>query len=190
MGNGNADNLITRILSEAGETASEIRREAEASCSKIAEQCNEKIADLHAQQERERVRTAQSIVDGYRIRAELDGRKEALADKRSVLDHAFELVYNELVGLDETRRSALYLRLLNTEAKSGDRVSPAPSDRMAVLSAISGLPFEVVVSDTDAEIDGGFILYGNGYEKNCSLRSVLNELREAEETNVAKILFR
>lgn len=189
MGNGNAENLITRILNEAQETAAEIRREAEASCTEIESQCNEKIADLHKEQEKARMLSAQSVVDGYRIRAELDGRKEALADKRSILDRAFALAYDELLRLDASRKTALYLRLLTAEARPGDRVLPAAADSSAVLCAVRDLPFEVTVSDGSSEIEGGFLLYGNGYEKDCSLRSVLNELRDAEETNVAKILF-
>ena len=36
----------------------------------------------------------------------------------------------------------------------------------------------------------GLFQNGDGYEKDCSMKAILKELRDAEETNVAKILFR
>ena len=44
-------------------------------------------------------------------------------------------------------------------------------------------------SDTDAAIDGGFLLVGRSYEKDCSFRAILGMLRDSEETNVAGLLF-
>lgn len=48
---------------------------------------------------------------------------------------------------------------------------------------------DLTLSDQDAPFDGGFLLVGRGYEKDCSFRAVLSALRDAEETAVANLLF-
>jgi hypothetical protein len=45
------------------------------------------------------------------------------------------------------------------------------------------------LSDKDAAIDGGFVLLGEGYEKDCSFRSLLSVVRGEEETAVYQLLF-
>mgnify|MGYP003593416828 CR=1 FL=1 len=47
----------------------------------------------------------------------------------------------------------------------------------------------LTISANDAKIDGGFVLVGEGYEKDCSFRSLLSEVRESEETAVYQLLF-
>ena len=59
-----------------------------------------------------------------------------------------------------------------------------------IRTTIARLPFSVKLSDRDADAEAGFLLLGDGYEKDCSMKAILRELRDAEETNVATILFR
>ena len=47
----------------------------------------------------------------------------------------------------------------------------------------------LTIAPADADITGGFILKAAGYEKNCSFAAVLREVRAAEESAVAGILF-
>ncbi len=95
-----------------------------------------------------------------------------------------------MLALATDRREALFLSVLEKEAKANDTVMPAKVDRAVIEHAAKKLPFRVNVSDRDAEAEAGFVLFGDGYEKDCSMKAILRELRDAEETNVAKILFR
>ena len=45
------------------------------------------------------------------------------------------------------------------------------------------------LSGKSAGIDGGFILLGDGYEKDCSFQSLLATVRDEEETAVYQLLF-
>ena len=47
----------------------------------------------------------------------------------------------------------------------------------------------LTLSDRDAPCEGGFLLRGGSYEKDCSLNALMAELRLKEETNAARILF-
>ena len=190
MGNESAVNLIDRILSDATEAAEKVLAEAEASCNGIRESCEQEIAKRADRGEKERVEKVRAVLDGYRTRAALDGRKEALRDKRALLDEVFSEAYRRMLALPQDKREALYRSILKTEASENDTVAPAACDRETLKKAASTLPFWVCISDQDADAEAGFILYGKSYEKDCSMKAILRELRDEQETNIAKILFR
>ena len=189
MGNESAANLIDRILADAKEAADKILADAEASASGIRESRDAEIAKKAEQTEKEREQQISVILNGCRTRAELDGRKEMLRAKRELLDSVFSEAYHRMLALSNEKREALFRAILLKEAKENDVVAPAKADREVIAMTIAALPFSVKMSDRDAGAEAGFVLYGNGYEKDCSMKAILHELRDAEETNVAKILF-
>lgn len=190
MGNESAANLIDRIIADAKEAADRILADAEASASGIRESRDAEIAQKAEQTEKKREQQISVILNGCRTRAELDGRKEMLRAKRTLLDSVFAETYHRMLALPNEKREALFRSILHREAKENDVVAPAKTDREVLAHTIRTLPFTVKLSDRDAEAEAGFILYGDGYEKDCSMKAILRELRDAEETNVAKILFR
>ena len=190
MGNESAANLIDRIIADANAAADKILADAEASASGIRESRDAEIAQKAEQTEKERKQQISVILNGCRTRAELDGRKETLRAKRALLDSVFTEAYHRMLALSNEKREALFRSILQREATENDAVAPASVDRSVLKQAISTLPFPVKLSEKDADAEAGFILYGDGYEKDCSMKAILRELRDAEETNVAKILFR
>ena len=190
MVNESAVNLIDRILADANEAAAKVLAEAEASCNGIRESCEQEIAKRAERSEKERAQQVKAVLDGYATRAELDGRKDALRDKRTILDDVFSQAYQKLLALPTDKREKLYLSILKTEATENDTVASAACDRDVLKKAIAALPFRVRIAEQDASIEAGFLLYGKSYEKDCSMKAILRELRDAEETKIAKILFR
>ena len=190
MGNESAVNLIDRIIADAQNAAAKVLADAEASCNSIRESTEAEIARRAEQSEKERAQQTKAVIDGYKTRAELDGKKDALRDKRTLLDDVFREAYRKLLDLPQEKRETLFLSILKTEAKPHDVIAPAKADRDAVTRAAAKLPFAINIDSRDADVEAGFILYGGSYEKDCSMKAVLRELRDAEETNVAKILFR
>ena len=129
------------------------------------------------------------MLDGARTRAELDGRKETLSVRRRMLDEAFAAAARELNALTGPRREAILLALLQKEAAQGDAVLPAKQDRDLIKRLLPQAPVALTLADEDAPFEGGFLLRGGSYEKDCSLNALMAELRLAEETNAARILF-
>ena len=189
MGNANADHLIERILADASDAAAKIAADADATCAEIAAERDRKIAEIAETVLKRREIEVQEILDGAQTRARLDGKKELLAAKRQVLDQAFDAAYRALCQSSVESLSALYGKVLAAEAEEGDTVAAAKQDRPAVLAALHGCGKQLTLSDTDAPVERGFVLYGKGYEKDCSLKAILSEVRDAEETKVAGILF-
>ena len=189
MGNANADNLIGRILTEAEAAAKQIAADADESCAEIVQDRDRRVAEFYAAAEKTRNTQAREILDGAQTRARLEGRKELLAAKRELLDEAFETVYRTVSEWPEHKLRALYCHVLDSEAEPGDTVAAASTDLSIVKAASLACKAQVTVSDTIAPVTRGFVLYGKSYEKDCSLKAILSELRDREESKVAEILF-
>ncbi len=182
--------LANRIVGEAEDDARQAREEADASIREIRQQSEKALSVRRAELENQRETSKKSLIAGYLTRASLDGKKEALRKKRDVIDTAFSRAYDALLALDAEKRKAICARLLESEAEGGETVLPAKADRKALESLIAALPQKkLALSKDDAKIDGGFVLSGQGYEKDCSFLSLLSGLRAEEETSVYRLLF-
>ena len=81
--------------------------------------------------------------------------------------------------------------------RGGETLLPALADAQRakallgrINEALKGSGKEgLTVGNTSEQIGGGFLLTSKGYEMNCSFEAMLRDVREAEESNVAKILF-
>jgi vacuolar-type H+-ATPase subunit E/Vma4 len=184
-----ADKLIERILGEAEADASAARDKAADSCRVVAADCEKKIMERAAVAASARDSAVKGVLDGARTRAELDGRKETLSVRRRILDEAFDAATKALNALTGPRREAILFSLLTNEAAAGDAVLPAKQDRELIAKLLPQVPFKLTLSDQDAPCEGGFLLVGGSYEKDCSLNALMAELRLKEETNAARILF-
>ena len=132
-----------------------------------------------------------------RTNAALDSRKYALKVKRALIDEAFALAAERMEQKSDAERSALIKALLIREAEGGETIIPAARDEANVKSVLAEANAALAesgrapltIAPADADITGGFILKAAGYEKNCSFAAVLREVRAAEESAVAQILF-
>lgn len=189
MANASADNLIERILSEARDTAAHILAEAEKQCNDIRSEQEKRIAQNAESLSKTRAIQVKEILDGAETRARLEGQKEALADKRDLLDKAFASAYEALCNQSSEELSQLFASVLKKEAEKGDMVLAAERDKATVEKAVKMSGADVIMEDECVSCERGFILRGKSYEKNCSLKAVLDVLRDTEETKVAEILF-
>lgn len=193
MTNENLDGkikLVRRIVEEAEADARRVSDDARCTAERIrseGESAAEEKRAVHLKAREESVRT---VIDGCRTRAAIDGKKMILQKKREIIDLVFSRAYESLLALDAAQRGAICRSLLLREAEDGERVKPAKADRKAIADALKkgGLP-DLRLDDSDEPHDGGFTLVGDGYEKDCSFASLIRELRDAEETAVAGLLF-
>jgi vacuolar-type H+-ATPase subunit E/Vma4 len=182
--------LAERIITDAQAEARAVLQEAQAAALAIHQESEKAVAARRAELLSQKESASKSLISGYRTRALLDGKKEALFQKRAVIDDAFTKAYAALLSLDAQKRESICLGMLRANAEGGETVLPAASDRAALSSLIKALPEKkLTLSSENAAIDGGFILLGEGYEKDCSFRSLLSTVRDAEETAVYQLLF-
>lgn len=182
--------LAERIVSDAQDEARAVRQEAERVATGIQRESEKGISARKAELAGQKENAVKSLLGGYRTRASLDGKKDALRKKRAVIDSAFSRAYDAMQSLKAEQRKDVCARMLREQAEGGETVLPAPMDRAALAELVSAMPEKkLTLSDKHAAIDGGFILLGSGYEKDCSFRSLLDAVRESEETAVYQLLF-
>ncbi len=193
----NADRLIDRILEDAKAEADQTLAAARAEAEKSALLAQDQVFEAEREGALRAKRAREAILERSRTNAALDSRKYALKARRAVVDTAFAQAGEALLALEGEQRAALIRSLLLKEAEGGETVCPAPADAdcaraalqevNAALAAKNAAP--LTLGESARQLEGGFLLVGAGYEKNCSFAALLQETRAAEESAVASILF-
>ena len=165
MANASADNLIERILSEARDTAAHILAEAEKQCNDIRSEQEKRIAQNAESLSKTRAIQVKEILDGAETRARLDGQKEALADKRDLLDKAFASAYEALCNQSSEELSQLFASVLKKEAEKGDMVFAAERDKATVEKAVKMSGADVIMADECASCERGSFFVGKAMKR-------------------------
>lgn len=194
--NKGAERLTARILEDARAEADVSARAAQAEADRIKELAAAEAEKIRAGFAAQAEVTAKDILERSRTNAQLDARKFALAAKRRVLDDAFKGALDKLNALDGQARDRLIQALALKAAHGGEALCPAKEDKERAEKLLSGINAALAEKGKDAltmgecaDVDGGFLLRGKGYEMNCSFEALLSDFRQAEESGVAKILF-
>ena len=182
--------LAERIVTDAQDEARAVLAEAQTAAQGILRESEKAVSVRKAELNSQKNNAVTSLVSGYQTRAMLDAKKDALRKKRVVIDSAFTLAYEAMLSLDTEKRKSICKSMLLSQAEGGETVLPAAQDRAAVAALIAAMPDKkLTLASGTAAIEGGFILLGDGYEKDCSFRSLLSTIRDAEETAVYQLLF-
>lgn len=182
--------LAERIVTDAQEEARAVLEQAQEVVLGIQKESQKAVSARRAELSSQRISAVKSLIGGYQTRASLDAKKDALRKKRAVIDTAFTRAYDAVLSLDSNTRKDICARMIQTHAEGGETVLPAKADRASLAAIVTAMPEKKLsLSKDNAAIDGGFILLGDGYEKDCSFRSLLDTVREEEETAVYQLLF-
>ena len=195
--NSGADALIGRILADAQAEADTALADADKEAERIALIAKDECFRTENETELRTKRLNDAAQEKSRTNAALDSRKYALKVKRALIDEAFAQAAERMEQKSDAERSALIKALLIREAEGGETIIPAARDEANVKSVLAEANAALAQSNrapltiapADADITGGFIRQAAGYEKNCSFAAVLREVRAAEESAVAGILF-
>jgi len=195
--NTGSEKLLTRILADAEADAANLARESAAEVEAILKQGEKDIAAVRELARSKAEKAEEEILARCRTNAELDARKYALAARRALIEEAFAAAYEKLCALSGAEREKMLYDRLLAEAEGGEEILPAAADRAVIAGLLAKLNAALAessrapltLSEKDLAADGGFLLAGRGYDKNCSFEAMLREVRAAEESRVAAILF-
>lgn len=193
----NGERLLASILDSARAEAEAILAQAKSRAEAQAAEAGREAARIGQEAAAKAEAARQDVLERSRTNAELEGRKDALAHKRAVLEEAFGQALTELCALSGQAREALLVKLLLENAEGGETVSPALADEGALGALLSEVNAKLArkgkapltMGPAREGIAGGFCLTGPSYELNCSFEALLRDLRESEVGGVAKILF-
>ena len=182
--------LAERIVTDAQDESRAVLAEAQAAVQGILRESEKAVSVRKTELTSQKNSAVTSLINGYQTRAMLGAKKDALRKKRVVIDSAFTRAYEAMLSLSAEQRKSICKSMLLSQAEGGETVLPAAQDRAALAALITTMPEKkLTLSSETSAIDGGFILLGDGYEKDCSFRSLLSTIRDAEETAVYQLLF-
>ncbi|MEA5059719.1 MAG: hypothetical protein EOM66_01915 [Clostridia bacterium] len=193
----NGDRLLSSILDSARDEADGLLAQARSRAMATAAEAEAEAARVLTDAENKAKAVHTDVLERSRTNAELDSRKYALAQKRAVVDEAFQEAFTQLNAMAGQEREALLTKLLVENAEGGETIYPATADEKAVAGLLSGINAKLAsagkaalqLGQAQENITGGFLLRGASYELNCSFEAILRDLREAEVSGVADILF-
>ncbi len=194
------EKLIDRIISEAEEEASRIKKEAEKE--------REKILSA-AKDEAEGIR--QRVIETYRREAEeekkrrvtsenLEARTALLAEKQELIKSVIDRVVLSVKEMPEDEYIEILIKMhKGLDIKTKGELILSPGDRSRIGERFvqkaneqirsAGLSGELVLSEETRDIKGGFIIRSEGIEINNSIEALISSRREELELKIAEILF-
>lgn len=193
-------NMTDKILQDGKEQATSILEDAETKIREIEKE-TEKISQDHIKQFKHKLQ-----IDSEKLRmtiesnSELEKRNDLLKCKQEKIDQVFEMAG---VSIQEMEPSSyikmLVNKLLESVVTGTEEVIFSPRDKEHVANQVISEANQelgklsrvnqLIVSDATAEIKGGFILKTEKYEMNHSIESLVDQVREALEPIVVKVLF-
>jgi len=185
-----ANKLAERIVEDAVSDARTLGAESEKALAAVKAEFEKSFAAREAEYAEKRSAAVNGVLEGARTRAQLSGRMTTLEKKRAVLESCFASAYDAVEALDAPKRQGVLKALLLRELEGGEVVAPAKADRALLTEILAEMGKDApALAKEDASVESGFVLLGDGYEKDCSLGALLAELRQNEETKVASLLF-
>lgn len=187
------ETIINRIKADCDESVASIRLDAEkANAAVLAEA--EKQAQLHRKEIADS--TQQKIAQiqaASKSRSELAARTALLKQRRAEIDKTAGALLDYLTGLgDNDYFNALYRLTAQLRGKSGELLlnqkdlQRLPSD---FENRVREAGLDARVSQTPADILGGFILKSGDIEENMDFAALLNARRDEIEDLINRDLF-
>ena len=132
--------------------------------------------------------------------ARLDARKDILGLKQEMVDKAFQLARQKLLGLPQDKYAAYLASLAARASVTGDeeivftaadreKLGEAVTAQANAALAAAGKKAGLTLSAETREFDGGLVLRKGDIEVNCTVDTLLELSRQELTAEVAGILF-
>ena len=183
-----ADEAVAAVLAQAEQAAAETR----AAYQKKADEAYEERMNAGKTDIRQRAERAERA-------AKLQGRKDALALKQSILERAYDRAKEKLLALPEQEYTAFLSAQAGNAAVTGhEQVVVNGQDRSMgeeivrganAILAKRGLPAGLTLSDESGDFSGGLKLREGSVEVNCTVDTLLALSRNGLDAEIASVLF-
>ena len=182
-----AEAVIEKILARASAEADKIKSAGKADADKRSAE-----AEAAAEAEKEAILArgraeADAIRYREKLKAELDVRKNTLAEKRALLDRVYSGVREKLASLPDGEKAELYAKLAASFGMTENVKVYASADMKAFAEANAARWGGAYAGEIKGS--GGVLLSGERCDADLSLDSVVSDLRERTESDAARILF-
>ncbi|MDL2225668.1 hypothetical protein LJC20_05680 [Eubacteriales bacterium OttesenSCG-928-M02] len=193
------EKITSRIEEQAQAEADRILQEAKESADAVVARAKKRAEDLLAKTEADEKAGLGEIERRHVSVAELDAKKDQLAAKIGVLDVAFEKAEAAFYTLDANAYRAIYKRTVLEAITTGNEgIAPAADETRLDESFVAGINAALLESGKNANVtllgkrtdfSGGCAVCEGEMEMNFSTKSMMRQVRERIQGQVADLLF-
>ena len=184
------ENIINKILTDADTRCAEILSAAEAQAKAILDEANAAVARDRVALEERISSSAAERMRNRKATAELDAKKYVLNTKQQLISRCYDEAYERLAKLSDKDRLELIGKLISKYAETGETVYVTQADaKLVTLAWLNGFGKNLKLGKDCIKADGGIVLEGNGYDKDLTLRRVVEYARETTEARVVRLLL-
>jgi V/A-type H+-transporting ATPase subunit E len=191
-----AEQVISKILSDAQAEAVKIRRDAEEKEKAEQAQLNSQLQEYQTQTEELAKKAGEDKKSHILAAARMEIAKELLAEKRKLLDKVFEKAQKQIETLPDNEYRQIMAKLMVSAVETGDEEVVVDNNEKRInqefISEVNrqlGSKGHLKLSGQREIIGGGFILTRGKIKTNASIPVLLEEARKDLETELAEELF-
>lgn len=193
-----AEQVVSKILSEAKAQAEAIVGEAKDKCAAQQAELDAELAEYTKETERLAEQAAQDKTDRMLAGARMQLAKEHLAAKSEILNEVFDKAKEQVRNLPEGEYNDLMGRLMAEAVDTGDEEVVVGKDEKRIdLNFVKqvnrnlgpGFKGNLRLSNETAKITGGFILKRGNIKTNVSVDVLVDGIRGEIEMELAEELF-
>ena len=193
-----AKQVVDKILADAQAEAEKIKKQIKTNEAAEQAKLNEQLDEYKKQTDVLAKKAGEDEQSHILAAARMDIAKQLLAEKRKILDEAFEQARQQLRDLPDEEYRALFTKMMletvetgNEEVivdKNDNRINQDLIDQVNQKLSSKGKG-NLKLSAQKQDIGAGFILKRGQIKTNVSLTVLLNQARKELEIDLAKELF-
>ncbi|MHC4498519.1 MAG: V-type ATP synthase subunit E [Planctomycetota bacterium] len=193
-----AQQVTEKILADANAEAAKVKKEAAEMQAAEQAKFDEQLNDYRKQTDTLAKKAAQDCKLHLLASARMDIAKEFLAEKRKILDEAFEQARQQLQKLPDDDYRKLCSRLMHAAVETGDEEVIIDKNEKRIdqnfIKQVNrelgpGFKGNLRLSREKQDLGGGFILRRGRIKNNVSLEVLLVQARKELEIELAEQLF-
>ena len=185
------DKIVEQILEQAEQVASEFKAEGQEEAAKITAKAHEDGKE-QAQEilEKSEIEYKDIIARGESAAA-LHIRKENLKAKQEIISTMLGSAKKSILELPEKEYCSLILKMIEKNStKDNGQIAFNQNDLKKITNIQKEFSkYNLTLSKTSVDIDGGFILIYGDIEVNCSISALFDGAEEKLQDKVQSILF-
>lgn len=185
------ERMIDDILQSAQSTAAAMVAEAEAENRQKLDSLRQKTDDAAKADEAEADEAATRVYSGQVKLGELDAGKIILGVKQECVAAVYDSVKTKVLELPDAKYLAFIAGLVKAEAEDGDEVIISKRDAKRITAAWlkkCAPKKKLTLSKEQGDFSGGVILRNADYERDLTVDSVVEELKERTLAETVKKL--
>lgn len=193
------EKITARITAEADEAAAAVIAEAEKTAGEIRAAYQKKADEAYEARMNEGNTEVRLRAERVERAAKLQSRKDTLALKQSILEHAYDRAKEKLLALPQKEYTAFLAAQAGHAAVTGQETLILNSQDRSMgeeivrganaILAKRGLPAGLTLSDESGDFSGGLKLREGSVEVNCTVDTLLALSRNSLDAEIAAILF-